>query len=284
MSVSNTFFVKVILRSSSKLKIGGEHLKGRIVFVIGVALIFLGVLVVGNKVNAGNNEKLTESTNHHISNHQHVNSEVAVNAFYNNDELVIELIDLNDQVPELELSHEMLMHAIVVSSVLQQYYHVHPENKKDGVYTQQINLPDNIYNVFVDIKPKELNYEIAPIQIHVGNTDGSSRKAKLSEDTNFTKIINGQAVTLMLEAGIRVNEDIMLDFELLGAKPQPYLGALGHVVILNEEADRFVHVHPMSASKTAFHTQFHEPGVYKIWAEFKFKDQVNVYPFVINVL
>jgi len=237
-----------------------------------VAIICLGALLIGLKADANNQ-------------HNHlVDSEVTVNAFYKNDQLIIELFDLNEQVPELELSHEKQMHVIVVSSDLKQFYHVHPENIEEGIYTQQLNLSDNIYNVFVDIKPKGLNYEIAPIQIHVGNTDVTNSAAKLSSDTNFTKTVNGHAIRLKLESPIKAHEEIMLDFEMLGGKPEPYLGALGHVVILDEDGDSFVHVHPMSADKTLFHTQFDKPGKYKIWAEFKFNDQVNVYPFVVNVV
>lgn len=67
------------------------------------------------------------------------------------------------------------------------------------------------------------------------------------------------------------------------AKPEPHLGALGHVVVLDEDGEKYIHVHPVADDKTVFDTKFEKPGIYKIWAEFKFEGQVNVYPFVIEV-
>lgn len=74
-----------------------------------------------------------------------------------------------------------------------------------------------------------------------------------------------------------------MNFDLKGAEPKPYLGALGHVVILDENAENFIHVHPVSDDEPVFKTEFTKSGVYKIWAEFKFGEQVNAYPFVIEV-
>lgn len=67
------------------------------------------------------------------------------------------------------------------------------------------------------------------------------------------------------------------------ATPEPYLGALGDVVITDELGEKFIHVHPMSEKETAFMTQFDERGIYKMWTEFKLDGEVIVYPFVIEV-
>ncbi|MDQ0272175.1 hypothetical protein [Cytobacillus purgationiresistens] len=67
------------------------------------------------------------------------------------------------------------------------------------------------------------------------------------------------------------------------AKTEPHLGALGNVVILYEDGGKYIHVHPVADDKTVFETQFDKPDIYKLWAEFKFGEQVNAYPFVIEV-
>lgn len=74
-----------------------------------------------------------------------------------------------------------------------------------------------------------------------------------------------------------------LNFNIKNAIAEPYLGALGHVVIIDEKVEKFIHVHPISDESTLFQTQFDKPGLYKLWAEFKFDEAVTVYPFVIKV-
>src|SRR5690625_6712189 len=67
-----------------------------------------------------------------------------------------------------------------------------------------------------------------------------------------------------------VKKPIELKFKIKNAIPDPYLGALGHVVIIDEQAEKFIHVHPISNNETIFETQFEKAGIYKLWAEFKF--------------
>lgn len=262
------------------------------------AIVYLGIVIAGYSVYASVNPKAEEHTTHTTSeqeeenmNHQHnhhqhqaVNtvSEVTPKVSYDNGELTIELKDKNNQVPELEVSHEQYMHLIVVSSDLGEFHHVHPEQKGEGIYKQKINLADNSYKVIVDIAPKGLQYSVKPIELHVGETHHEHGDNHLVADTNFTKTINGQKVELTPQS-FEVNKEITLNFDVKDAKPDPYLGALGHVVVLDEDGEKYIHVHPVADDKTVFEAQFDKPGIYKLWAEFKFGDQVNAYPFVIEV-
>lgn len=54
-------------------------------------------------------------------------------------------------------------------------------------------------------------------------------------------------------------------------------------MIVDEYVEQYIHVHPATDNTTTFNAHFSRPGMYKIWAEFKFGDNVNVYPFVIEV-
>lgn len=174
------------------------------------------------------------------------------------------------------------MHLVVMSADLKEYYHLHPEIKGNGKYVQQIELADGNYKVFVDINPQGLNYTVKPIDITVGKAHEDSAKNKLIADTNFTKMIDGQTVELIADS-IEVNSEITFNFDVKDATPEPYLGALGHVVMTDEGGEAFIHVHPSSDKETIFITQFDQPGMYKMWAEFKLKGKVIAYPFVIQV-
>ncbi|MCI2256474.1 hypothetical protein L2D08_19220 [Domibacillus sp. PGB-M46] len=265
------------------------------------AVLYLGVVIAGYSVYASMNPKAGEHTDHtaatvqeeeavdnqsnHDSHGSHgaaAPSEITRTVSYVNGEIIIELKDKNNHAPELEVSHEKNMHLIVVSSDLQEYHHLHPEKKSAGVYQTKVNLADNSYKVFVDIKPKGLNYSVEPIELHVGNIPNEHGGNDLVADMEFTKTINGQTVDLTTRS-FEVNKEITLNFNVKDAKPDRYLGALGHVVILDEGGEKYIHVHPVADDKTVFGTQFAKPGIYKLWAEFKFGGQVNVYPFVIEV-
>jgi hypothetical protein len=209
-------------------------------------------------------------------------SEVVTNVKYEEGLISIDLKDKDQNSPELEISHEKIMHLIIVSADLEDYYHLHPEEKGNGVYTVKFDLPENSYKAFVDIKPKKLTYQVSSIELHVGEGHGEYEENSLKVDTNLTKTINEKTVELTTtELGI--NKDVTLSFDTKGITPEPYLGALGHVVILDEKGEKFVHVHPTSEEKTQFETKFDKPGIYKVWGEFKFDGKVGIYPFVIEV-
>jgi flagellar basal body-associated protein FliL len=264
------------------------------------AIVYLGIVIAGYSVYASINPKSEEHNNHTTTeqgeeslNHQHshqdhenhganTNSEVTPKVSYANGAITIELIDNSNDAPELEVSHEKYMHLIVVSSDLKEYHHLHPEKKGEGTYQVKVHLEDNSFKAFVDINPKGLQYAVRPIELQVGETHHVNGGNELVPDTDFTKTINGEAVELTTRS-FEVNKEVTLNFDVKGGKPEKYLGALGHVVILDEDGGKFIHVHPASDDKTVFETQFDKPGIYKLWAEFKFHGQVNAYPFVIEV-
>jgi hypothetical protein len=196
--------------------------------------------------------------------------------------IILTLKDLNGNlVSELDVNHEKLMHLIVVGTDLQVYKHLHPESTNPGVYKVEHGLKDGEYKFFVDIKPKELAYEVQPISFIIGSPDEGHHHG-LQVDEQLVKQVDEHLVTLK-PTSLTANEDIQLKFDLNGETPEQYLGALGHVVILDEKAEKYIHVHPHDGNEPIFETKFTEPGIYKIWAEFKFGGEVFVFPYVVEI-
>ncbi|KMK76693.1 hypothetical protein AB990_14030 [Alkalihalobacillus pseudalcaliphilus] len=236
---------------------------------------------MNHQEHAEGHEPKNESDGH--GNHAHQEdgpSEIEVSVSYVDNELTIELMDDEGNAPTLSITHEKEMHAILVSSDLKEYIHLHPENKDDGIFVVEESLSSGQYEVFIDIKPSTKNYEVEAIPLNIGET--STPNASLTPDEEWTKDIEGKKVTLE-PISAKTGEEVLLKFDLHGEKPEKYLGALGHVVIIDEQVEDFIHVHPTSEQETNFITHFSKPGLYKVWAEFKFEGKVNAYPFVIEV-
>jgi hypothetical protein len=68
---------------------------------------------------------------------------------------------------------------------------------------------------------------------------------------------------------------------------QPYLGAVGHVVILSEDTEQYLHVHPVEelakGPEARFVTSFPKAGRYKVWAQFQRNDKVMTVSYVVEV-
>ncbi|MBN6187549.1 hypothetical protein JQN58_11430 [Aneurinibacillus sp. BA2021] len=187
-------------------------------------------------------------------------------------------------VNDLEVNHEKLLHLMIVDEHLQKYDHLHPERIGEGEFRVKSDLPEGFYKAFIDIKPKGLAYHVAPVPFVVGSPGGSthSHTEGLKADTSLTRNVDGKTVTLHLSSN-QANQPAALTFDLDRTDLTPYLGAMGHVVILDENAQEFLHVHPSNDTEPVFETQFKKPGVYKIWAEFKQNGKVRAFPFVVEI-
>src|SRR5690606_4229019 len=67
---------------------------------------------------------------------------------------------------------------------------------------------------------------------------------------------------------------------------EPYRGAVAHVVILGEDTEQYVHVHPLdekaAGPEAQFVTNFPHAGIYKVWAQFQRDGKITTVPFVVN--
>lgn len=218
---------------------------------------------------------------HHHGHHDQVPTEVFTNVTYTDGKLLIEIKDDKGNVPRLSISHEKEIHVIVVSNDLTVYKHIHPEKQSEGLFVAYEDLEPGLFQVFVDISPEGKHYTIKPNAVHVDKVE--TEKASLTHELHWEKEIKEKKIQLEKREMV-VNKTMNLTFNLKTDNLEPYLGALGHVVIINEDVEEFIHVHPISETATQFEAHFSKAGMYKLWAEFKFSDVgVIAFPFVLNV-
>ncbi|KRF11077.1 hypothetical protein [Paenibacillus sp. Soil787] len=195
-------------------------------------------------------------------------------------------------IDKFDTVHEKQMHFIVVSKDLSFFNHIHPDYKGNGEFTVTTQFPTaGEFKVIADITPTGMGAMNKSQWITVQG-DVPAQKS-IEPDATLTKVVDGKEVTLSIDhlmAGMELN----LNFNIKDAQSkqpvtdlQPYLGAVGHVVILTQDAEDYLHVHPTdekaSGPDAKFMTTFPHSGVYKIWGQFQQNGKVFTVPFVVKV-
>lgn len=195
-------------------------------------------------------------------------------------------------VEQFDIEHEKLLHLIVVSKDLSFFNHIHPEYKGGGEFEIVTSFPaGGEYKLIADYVPtggaKTTRTEWIKVE------GDAEEPVPLKPDRRHTKIAAGVQVTLKNDHP-QAGQEFELGFELADAATQepitdlePYLGAVGHVVILSEDTDDYLHVHPVDEDAQGpdakFVTEFPSAGVYKIWGQFQRNGKLITVPFVVEV-
>ena len=72
---------------------------------------------------------------------------------------------------------------------------------------------------------------------------------------------------------------------------EPFLGAMGHLIIVSAGREQFVHSHPLEprhrppdrGPDIRFQCRFPAGGTYKAWAQFQHRGKVLTIPFTMQV-
>jgi hypothetical protein len=208
---------------------------------------------------------------------------------------------------DLALVHEHLFHLIIVSSDLIYFDHVHPVMQADGSLTLDYIFPKSgTYLMFADITPQGQRSQVfrLPVIVHdpganaqlmadlpiLTPTVASARM--LADDPTETAELIFQPRTPV--AGLHTDFLFRLTRD---GRPvndlQPYIGAMGHCVIISQDTQTYLHCHPeqllaptpdaRGGPDVPFHTIFPRPGLYKIWGQFKRGNHVVIADFVVDV-
>lgn len=196
-------------------------------------------------------------------------------------------------IDKFDINHEKKLHLIVVSKDLSFFSHVHPQELGGGEFDIPFEFPaGGDYQLIADLIPTGLGSTTLKEWVKVEGDEQAPQPLKPQNDA-LTTVVDGKEVTLTIDhlmAGMETN----LTFTLKDEKTkepitnlQPYLGAVGHVVIIDEKVEQYLHVHPMEEKSTGpeakFMTEFPSKGIYKIWGQFQQDGKVFTVPFVVDV-
>ena len=197
-----------------------------------------------------------------------------------------------EMVKNFEVVHEQKIHLIIVRDGLGQFAHIHPEVDAKGNATVSYTFPTGgNYWLYADHKPTGKVQATATAQIKV---DGDTPAIPV-----LTPNVPGEISGDGLRAKVAVKSasgggeaTITFDLTDMAGKSvedlQPYMGAMGHLVVLSSDGKEYVHAHPADAkpgtsSRVVFQAHIMKPGLYKGWGQFRRMDTVRVVPFVFKV-
>jgi hypothetical protein len=208
-------------------------------------------------------------------------------------ELTINITEKDGEpINDFEINHEKLLHLIIVNHDLSFFNHIHPDFQGEGKFTIETTFPTGgEYKVFADFLPSGGANETLSEWVEVEGEEG--KHADIIADSSRIKEVNGKEIELTL-SGVKPKEEITLSYNIRDAKTkeginnlEPYLGAVGHVVILSADAESYLHVHPLDEKASGpiaeFATTFPQSGIYKIWGQFQHNGEILTVPFVVDV-
>ncbi|CAN5616251.1 hypothetical protein BH10BAC5_BH10BAC5_02280 [soil metagenome] len=211
-------------------------------------------------------------------------------------------------IKDFDIVHEKIVHLIIVSKNLSYFDHIHPELKPDGSLTVKTKFTKGgEYVLFADLTPKgEKHSQVFNIPIMVKGD--AVQNVTLTPRNTFS--VDGYTVELTTDPSQLVTNkatEFVVKVQKDGkdvTNLQNYLGALGHMVVISEDASLYLHVHPMEAGASGhdmgnmkmdmskvtksgptvvFHTNFPKTGTYKVFAQFNPGGKLITTNFVINV-
>ncbi len=193
---------------------------------------------------------------------------------------------------DLKVTHEKVMHLMLVRDDMQYYQHLHPEFI-DGKWIIKTQVPEQgNYEMYVDVDPKEEKPTVLRTPLTIGGATKEKMFPIVSKD--LTAITDGITASLDKSELEKKTAEVKLKFKLTKngqaiSQIQSYLGAFGHVVALKHgQPDHFVHAHPLNETAPQggmvdFEIDLQEKGMYTIYAQFNINGQIKTFPITLEV-
>jgi hypothetical protein len=215
-------------------------------------------------------------------------------------------------VRDLTISHERLVHVVIVSEDFSEFAHIHPEDF--GRITDEMKLTATFdvkytfskagrYLIAADYAIKENHFsEQFPVQV-----SGSEPMGEVNRDYSMNRKFGDYEVSLSTApAEIRAGEKTSLTFSIeKDSRPvtdlEPYLAAPMHLAVIRTDLNQFIHAHadrPGSGAHPAGHIHagdekygpeleaeviFPVPGDYKLFSQVNHQGKVLLFDFLLNV-
>ena len=202
----------------------------------------------------------------------------------------------NELVKNFETVHERLLHLFILSQDLTYFAHVHPALQSDGSFVYEEVFPNpGAYRLIADFLPVNGSPQFVQQTVVTSGYRGSLLpSARLTPDL-ADKIIDGVRIRLSMPSPVGGRAQL-LTFEFLDASTgqpisdlEPYLGAVGHLLLVSADLQDAAHSHPVADMSAAvgptvvFQALFPRATVYRFWIQVQRHGRVIAAPFTVAV-
>jgi hypothetical protein len=231
--------------------------------------------------------------------------------------------DSADVVKTFIQVHTKDFHLFVISQNMDFFEHIHPEMLPDGTWTIETTLPKaGYYKVLCDFFPAGGSSQFLAIPLVTAGyaADLAADSAHLEPDKVPKETDGALTATMAYDpdpcvAGMYCHLNITVSDTNTGievADLQTYLGAFGHMLIMSEDMEEYVHSHPLEVTNLSavldgdppeflippdadlekirggpivtFEGLMPKPGLFRAWAQFRRNDKVHTVAFTFNVI
>jgi len=192
-------------------------------------------------------------------------------------------------VKDFEVVHDHKAHLIVVTNGLDQFAHIHLTIQADGTMSVTHRFPvGGHYWLYLDHKTPGKPQATGFAELHVGGETAAA--PKLRPNVPGSVQIDGLKADISVSAGS--GGSARIGFKLTDSTGQPvtnlepYMGAMGHLVVISADGKDYVHAHMEGAKAeggiVTFQAHFMRSGVFKGWGQFQRGGRVLIVPFVMR--
>lgn len=191
-------------------------------------------------------------------------------------------------VTDFAVNQERRMHLILVRRDLTNYQHLHPTMKPDGTWSVSLRIPEpGSYRAFATFQPDAVPEPITlGVDLEVPGLVKSGPVAhpvELARVDDYSVMLEG---TVLAGGVSRLYFNVQRDTEQV-TDLEPYLGAIGHLVLLREGDLAYLHVHPVTGTgpgagpTITFDARVPTPGYYRAFLDFQHRGEVRTAEFTI---
>jgi len=204
-------------------------------------------------------------------------------------------------IRDLQVSHDRILHVILVSEDLEDFKHVHPEDSgplsQKQIISGEFSIPLTLskagrYRVLVDANRS--GSEVSTTNWL--NVSGTSSALLIKKDLNRDKLFDKYKVVLNVKPRMpKTGEEIHLSYYLERDGKQvletdKFLGADMHLVITPLDLSTMIHTHGLRSAtqenplgEIDGHYTFPFPGIWKIYGQFQHLGKVVTTDFMVEV-
>jgi len=194
-----------------------------------------------------------------------------------------------------DLTHEHPLHLIVVRADLGVFSHEHPALGEKGVFRIRYTFPSaGEFHLFADTAPQAAGSQVLMAVLKVvGKAEPKFDLAK--SDRTLQRTAGGVVVSLDATAALPVKRSVTVTATVRDPQGgaisdlEPYLGAMGHFILIHEDGVTMVHSHPDERDPAVgkngvvpFLSRFPKPGLYRGWAQFQRAGKVITADFTLE--